>query len=212
MLLLLIVDPPSAIVVDNCINGKRPVSHAKTLNVTLIITRLMGTLLALVVLPWMAQYVLMAAHFVDRTFGGGKSTVVAQASSSADGLDYQFKVVHQPDGSLSLLLHAHNPEGAAKTVTYPTGAPCDFIVRRGDSVVWQYSAGTRATQAVVQVDLEPHEVKKFETTLSPDQVAALPQDAPLEFEAVHLLFKPVRLSVTLNPPAAKPAGKQGAGP
>jgi hypothetical protein len=64
MLLFIVVDPPSAIVVDQCINGKRPVRDAKVLNLYLVLTRLLGTALAVLMLPLMARYVLTVAHWV----------------------------------------------------------------------------------------------------------------------------------------------------
>jgi hypothetical protein len=64
MLLFIVVDPPAAIVVDQCINGKRPVHDSLVLNMYLVGTRLVGTSLALVMLPLMAKYVLTVAHWV----------------------------------------------------------------------------------------------------------------------------------------------------
>ena len=64
MLLFIVVDPPSAIVVDKCINGERPVRDALVLNMYLVATRLVGTALAVVALPFMARYVLTVAHWV----------------------------------------------------------------------------------------------------------------------------------------------------
>jgi Alternate to MurJ len=66
MLLLFIVDPPGAVLIDQCIHGKRPASDSVTMNIFLILTRLCGVLLALVLLPFMARYVLWAAHLVDK--------------------------------------------------------------------------------------------------------------------------------------------------
>lgn len=65
LLLFIIVDPPAAIIVDQCIAGIRPESHAITLNFFLVCTRLAGTLLAITALPLMARYVLAVAHWVD---------------------------------------------------------------------------------------------------------------------------------------------------
>jgi hypothetical protein len=71
ILLFVIVDPPAAVVIDQCIVDKRPTADAKTMNVCLIATRLAGCLLAIGLLPMMAHYVLAAAHWVDTFFGGG---------------------------------------------------------------------------------------------------------------------------------------------
>jgi hypothetical protein len=70
VLLFIIVDPPASIVIDQCIHGKRPVSHAKTLNIYLVLTRLLGTVIAIFLLPYMAHYVLGAAHVVNSLVGG----------------------------------------------------------------------------------------------------------------------------------------------
>ncbi|MCH7472111.1 DUF2837 family protein [bacterium] len=68
LLLFIIVDPPAAVVIDQCIAGKRPVEHAKTMNLYLIVTRLAGVLLGLLLLPLMARIVLAAAQFVNWVF------------------------------------------------------------------------------------------------------------------------------------------------
>ena len=73
MLLFVIVDPPAAVVIDQCIAGKRPEAHAKTMNVYLIATRLAGCMLALLLLPLMARYVLAAAAWVDAFFAAGSA-------------------------------------------------------------------------------------------------------------------------------------------
>lgn len=71
ILLFVIVDPPAAVVIDQSISGKRPVEHAKSMNVWLIATRLVGCILAVPLLPLMARYVLAAAHWVDAYFAPG---------------------------------------------------------------------------------------------------------------------------------------------
>jgi hypothetical protein len=64
MLLFIIVDPPAAIVIDKCIRGERPLRDAKVLNFYLVATRLLGTILAVFVLPLAARYVITVAHWV----------------------------------------------------------------------------------------------------------------------------------------------------
>jgi len=71
MLLFIIVDPPAAVVIDQAISGKRPVADAKTMNLLLIATRLAGCILSIPLLPFMARYVLAAAHWVDAYFAAG---------------------------------------------------------------------------------------------------------------------------------------------
>jgi hypothetical protein len=68
MLLFILVDPPAAVVIDQCISGKRPIADAKTLNLWLIITRLAGCVLAILLLPWLGYYVLSVAHWVNAIF------------------------------------------------------------------------------------------------------------------------------------------------
>jgi hypothetical protein len=71
MLLFIIVDPPSAIVIDQCIHGKRPVSDAKVLNLYLVLTRFTGVCLGLLLLPFMGQYVLAVAGWVNHILTSG---------------------------------------------------------------------------------------------------------------------------------------------
>ena len=68
ILLFTIVDPPAAVVIDQCIIGKRPPADAKTMNLYLVLTRLAGCFLAILLLPLMARYVLLAAFWVDGYF------------------------------------------------------------------------------------------------------------------------------------------------
>jgi hypothetical protein len=68
MFFFAVVDPPAAVLVDQCIHGKRPFGHVVTMNIYLIVTRLIGVLLGWVLLPYMAQYVLWAAKLVDTIF------------------------------------------------------------------------------------------------------------------------------------------------
>jgi len=57
MLLFIVVDPPSAIIIDQCIHGKRPISDAKVLNVYLVVTRFIGVAMGVFLLPYAASYV-----------------------------------------------------------------------------------------------------------------------------------------------------------
>jgi hypothetical protein len=68
ILLFTMVDPPAAVVIDQCIASKRPDVHAKTMNVYLVATRLAGCLLAIALLPSMSLYVMAAARWVDAYF------------------------------------------------------------------------------------------------------------------------------------------------
>jgi hypothetical protein len=66
VLFFVIVDPPAAVVIDQCINGKRPKSDAKALHLWLVITRFAGVSLGILLLPYMARYVQFAAEFFHR--------------------------------------------------------------------------------------------------------------------------------------------------
>jgi hypothetical protein len=68
ILLFILVDPPAAVVIDQCISGKRPAKDAKTLNMYLVLSRLAGCILAIAALPLLGRYVLAAAHWVDGIF------------------------------------------------------------------------------------------------------------------------------------------------
>lgn len=161
MTLFVIVDPPAAVVVENCISGLRPVSHAKVMNVALTATRLMGCLLALVLLPWMANYVLNAAHWVDRTVGAERAVLVGQASVQCNGLDYEFRLVRQPDTQYHFMLRVHNNGDSARTLTYASGATDEFSVIAPQGVLWRSNASLRSTQALRDYELKTHQQLTF---------------------------------------------------
>jgi len=77
MLLFIIVDPPSAIVIDQCIHGKRPISDAKVLNLYLVLTRFTGVCIGLLLLPWMGRYVLAVAGWVNHFLTSGAQTGIS---------------------------------------------------------------------------------------------------------------------------------------
>lgn len=64
LLLFVLVDPPAAMVTDHCITGKRPESDAKVLNVLMVTMRLLGTVIAQVLLVPMAHWVAWIAQYV----------------------------------------------------------------------------------------------------------------------------------------------------
>jgi hypothetical protein len=216
MTLFIIVDPPAAVVVENCITGKRPVSHAKIMNVTLVITRLTGCLLALLLLPIMSQYVLAAAHWVDRAFSSGKAVLHGEASAKCNGLDYQFKLVEQPTGGYLLELSVHNNTSEAHEMAFASAARYEFSVRLNASVVWRSSQGLRFTQALENETLGAHRSVVYKSHWP----GALPsagrgQRLQVQVEARHLLIpEPVVLqfSTSLLPSRAdQAAGVAGAG-
>ncbi len=67
-LLFILVDPPAAMVTDQCINGKRPISDAKVMNTYLVTARLAGTIIAQFILYAMAMWVIYVADFVNHIF------------------------------------------------------------------------------------------------------------------------------------------------
>ena len=68
MLLFILVDPPASLIVDDCISGKRPTSDAVRLNFHMIISRLLGCMLGILMLPLMARYVESVAQLYDLVF------------------------------------------------------------------------------------------------------------------------------------------------
>lgn len=157
MTLFIIVDPPAAVVVENCISGKRPVSHAKIMNVALTVTRLLGCLLALLLLPWMAAYVLNAAHWVDRTFGAERAVLLGQANAQCEGLDYEFRLVQQVTGSFKFELRIHNNGDTAQLLNYNSGTTYEFAVADANGELWRSNLGARSTQALQEFSLGPHQ-------------------------------------------------------
>lgn len=68
MLLFVLVDPTAALITDQCINDIRPVSHAKAMNLYLVLARFLGTILAQFIITLTALMVLWAARFVNAVF------------------------------------------------------------------------------------------------------------------------------------------------
>jgi hypothetical protein len=192
-------------VVEQCITGKRPISHAKTMNVALVGTRLLGTLLALVLLPVMAQYVLVSAHWVNDALSGHKAHELGQATCKADGLEYVLKLLQSREGGIELQLRVNNPSKVVRTIAYSSGAKYDFILRQGDKVLWQARTGTRAIQAIQTEDLQPHETKRFEAKLTVADLAGYDPQQPVAVEGIHLLLHPVQLEFAVSP-AQPPTG------
>jgi hypothetical protein len=200
--LFMIVDPPGAVVVENCISGKRPVGHAKTMNVTLVLTRLMGTLLALVLLPPMSQYVLSVAHWVDNYFGGNRSVTLASANAAAGGLDYEFLLKHQPSGSYTWVLRAHNNTDQSITLNYASAQAFDFVVRQDGVALWRASAGMRYTQALVSEELLPHQTKVYTATWDGMTEGGGRAAGKVQAEAQHLLTPdPSSIALDVSLPA-----------
>ncbi len=68
MLLFILVDPTAALITDQCITDIRPVEHAKSMNLYLVIFRFLGTILAQFIIILTAYFVLWAARLVNSIF------------------------------------------------------------------------------------------------------------------------------------------------
>jgi hypothetical protein len=157
MLLFLIVDPPAAVIVDQCITGKRPERHAKTMNLYLICTRLLGCLLALLMLPPMGHYVLAAAHFVDSMFpaaAAGAKHYSAEARCQSGGVEYHLGLV-EVQGGYTLELTARNPGTQPVELEYASGGRTEFSVAQDEQELWNSNYGQRFTQALEHETLPP---------------------------------------------------------
>jgi hypothetical protein len=215
MTLFIIVDPPAAVVVENCISGTRPVSHVKTMNVSLTTTRLLGCLLALLLLPWMAQYVLSAAHWVDRTFAADRAVLVGQASAQCDGLDYEFRLVQQASGEYHFELRVHNNKSTTRELNYNSGAEYEFSATAEQATLWSSSRGKRFTQALESRTLHSHQSVKYSDVWDGVINNAPARDAiRVTVQAKHLLApEPVVLefSTTIHPRQTAKDGASGTG-
>lgn len=202
MLLFLIVDPPAAVVIDQCISGKRPESHAKTMNLFLVITRMLGCILALVMLPPMGHYVLGAAHFVDRMFPAQQEAVssnyVAEASCSVDGLGYHLRA-NETKGLYTLELIIKNPGEESKQLEFPSGARVEFAVKTDSQNVWSSHEGLRFTQAIEHETIPAQGELKYSTEWLREQTE-VPADAQqLWFAArIHTMGQDVTLCAPVH--------------
>jgi hypothetical protein len=68
LLLFILVDPPAAMITDQCINGTRPVEDVKVMNTYLVIARFLGTILAQFLVVITAYWVMLAAGWVNQVF------------------------------------------------------------------------------------------------------------------------------------------------
>lgn len=67
-LLFILVDPPAAMITDQCINGQRPLGDVKVMNLYLVVARFLGTVIAQFIVVTMAYYVIHVADWVNRLF------------------------------------------------------------------------------------------------------------------------------------------------
>jgi hypothetical protein len=67
-LLFILVDPPAAMITDQCINGQRPLEDVKVMNLYLVVARFTGTIIAQFIVGTMAFYVMYVAGWVDKLF------------------------------------------------------------------------------------------------------------------------------------------------
>jgi hypothetical protein len=188
-------------VIDQCISGQRPESHAKTLNIYLILTRLAGTLLALAMLPPMAHYVRAAAYWIDRTFSAqpaSQDLLLADSTAFSAGLKHQFVVV-QRGAELHLTLTVTNISSANARLDYSSGARCDFGLTAQERPVWRRNEGLRFTQALEHETLAPGESLKYDAALpAGDEIAEVLDSGAAVCFAEHLLAEdPVIITVRL---------------
>ena len=177
MLLFTIVDPPAAVLIDGCIAGKRPDSHAKTMNAMLVLTRLAGCVLAVFLLPLMAQYVMTVSRWVDDYFRTDKPLAVAVVTAGEDEVQMadgvlgnttviegrvarEFSVERKGD-SLHFRLAVKNGGNDNVVFNYSSGAHYDFHAAVDGQEVWSRNSSLRFTQALEQRELEPGEVLEF---------------------------------------------------
>lgn len=187
LLLFGIVDPPAAVLVDNCIVGKRPEAHAKTMNLYLVLTRLTGCMLAIALLPLMANYVLSAAHWVDRVFTSSpaEAVLIGQVETEHDGISYTFSV-DQSGNAANFKLVIENQREASVDFEYVSGAKFDFAVVTEGNTVWSRNSGLRFTQALETTTLNPGARLFFSGQWQPPPGFLPPGSSPLVFEARHL--------------------------
>ncbi len=200
MLLFLIVDPPAAVIVDQCINGKRPERHAKTMNLYLILTRLLGCLLALAMLPPMGQYVLNAAHFVDSLFPaqGQADAVKAEGQCTVEGLDYHLGISTN-HGGYKLALSISNPGSAPQVIDFPSGARVEFTLEDDSQQIWSSTEGLRFTQAIEHEELLPGEELTYTADWSLKDVQLPPGPRQYWFAArILTIGRDVTLSVPVH--------------
>lgn len=201
LLLFTIVDPPAAVVIDQCIVGQRPESHAKTVNLYLIVTRLAGILLALVMLPPMAQYVKSVAFWIDHVFTAEKveeEMPLAQTSTTVDGLEHTFTVSEHGE-DLHFTLTIKNVKDETAELTYSSGATFDFAVLDDGKTVWNRNATLRFTQAFQTEKLEPGQSLTYDASVPNDgAVLGALNTGKASCRAEHLLYQhPVVISMQL---------------
>lgn len=137
LLLFLVVDPPAAVVIDGCINGKRPIQQAYAMNLYLVATRLAGTILALALIAPMGHYVLHAAKWVDSALGSERTRTLLQTSSDYyeyainqtlksvdnDKLEFSLVIVPRENKELS---HKSSPESVSFELVVSSGESYSF--------------------------------------------------------------------------------------
>jgi hypothetical protein len=198
LLLFVVVDPPGAVVVEQCISGQRPVEHAKMMNLGLVATRLLGTLLAILLLPAMAQYVLVCAYWVDGALATNRTVTLSEVTANAAGVDYELHVVQVSDGSLRLSLQCHNGAGEAVQLKYASASTHRFILRGDGQELWRSDAGLRSAQVVTGETLGPHMTQRFEAGIPAEVFNGFAAGTVLEVEAVHNTLPATRFIVPLT--------------
>jgi len=169
LLLFLIVDPPAAVVIDSCISGSRPVSQAKAMNLYLVLTRLVGCLLALVLLPPMGRYVLTAAEWVDNYFSEGKAVLVAESTTLRAGTRFDLKALRSPEGELNLDLTIKNTTAEFLVLADSQPLGVDFAVSVDGEPIWQTPASPPPGQDAAGTSIAPHKSKHYRARWRPGE-------------------------------------------
>lgn len=186
ILLFVIVDPPAAVVIDGCISGSRPVTHAKSMNLYLVLTRLAGCLLALALLPPMGRYVLLAAEFVDGYFSRGKPVLVAETTSLYDGARFDLKVLSEPRGGLNLDLTIKNSAAVPLDLAANGEFEVEFKAAISGRTIWRGTAIQPETGDGSSLTVAAHKSRHFRSYW--EDAAELQQDSLRQEVLISALF------------------------
>lgn len=170
LLLFLVVDPPAAVVIDGCINGKRPMQQAYVMNLYLVATRLAGTILALALIAPMGYYVLHAAQWVDNALGNERTRILLQTSS-----DYHEYAITQTlksveNGRLEISLVVIPRSNSGLTIkAIPESVSFDFTFSSGSSYSL-VAMNPNSTQTAGEVTESPIEYLASQQLATPDKL------------------------------------------
>ncbi len=86
--------------------------------------------------------------------------------AAADPLVASLQVETRPD-SVHLILQVTNVSASSVVLDFPNGQTFDFLVSRGGSEVWRWSADRSFTQALRTESLAPGETRAFDAAWRP---------------------------------------------